>query len=83
MGSRGHSRDSGARLSTVETRKKEMSNAVLTYFIVTKVRQGGRMYRKMNGRWTRNRFHTMLAIYHNRGAADMVALSENATVLEV
>ncbi len=60
-----------------------MSTAVKVFFIVTKMRQGGRVYRKMDGRWTKNRFHTYLAIYHNRAAADVVAFSENATVVEV
>ncbi len=59
------------------------TTAVKTYFIITKSRQGGRVFRKMNGRWTRNRFHSLLAVYHSRATADVVALAENATVVEV
>ncbi len=59
------------------------STAVQTFFIITKARQGGRVYLKMNGKWTKNRLHSLLYIFHSRSAADDRALDENATVVQI
>jgi hypothetical protein len=57
------------------------ATAIQTFFIITKARQGGRVYLKMNGKWTKNRFHVELYIFHSRTAADDRAFDENATVV--
>ncbi len=82
MDARDNNRARSDRHRDVETQEKAVNTTVSVFFIVTKCRQGGRVFRKMNGRWTRNRFHSELAVYHSRATADVVAYSENATVVE-